>query len=222
MVGHPWAGWFFPNVTSYTRWQHHLPSNRTNKPLFLLYQSYVNEECAQDNKDEPWLCGPAAVQQTFPYIRSRVFVAQNMFDSDQLFAHLGCPRQVCAQLLCIHTLFYICIPYHCYTTKYYTHCCTIYMELYTLLHLIYGIIHIVAPYIRNYTHCCTLYTELYTLLHLIYGIIHIVAPYIRNYTHCCTLYTELYTLLHLMYSIIFRYHGKCGISLWVIRYIPTV
>ena len=155
MVGHPWAGWFFPNVTSYTRWQHHLPSNRTNKPLFLLYQSYVNEECAQNNKDEPWLCGPAAVQQTFPYIRSRVFVAQNMFDSDQLFAHLGCPRQVCAQLLCIHSLCYICIPYHC---------CTIYVTvLYTLLH-----------HIQYYTHCCTIYTVLFTLLHHIYNIIHIV------------------------------------------------
>ena len=162
MVGHPWAGWFFPNVTSYTRWQHHLPSNRTNKPLFLLYQSYVNEECAQDNKDEPWLCGPAAVQQTFPYIRSRVFVAQNMFDSDQLFAHLGCPRQVCAQPLCIHILSFIFV-YHT-----------------------------------------------------------IVTPHIKYYTHCCTIYTELYTLLHHMYSIIFRYHGKCGISLWVIRYISTV
>ena len=158
MVGHPWAGWFFPNVTSYTRWQQHLPSNRTNKPLFLLYQSYVNEECAQDNKDEPWLCGPAAVQQTFPYIRSRVFVAQNMFDSDQLFAHLGCPRQVCAQLLCIHSLFYICIPYHC---------CTIY---------VHSIIYIVAPY-----------TVLYTLLYHIYSIIHIVAPYIQYYTHCTPL-----------------------------------
>ena len=134
MVGHPWAGWFFPNVTSYTRWQHHLPSNRTNKPLFLLYQSYVNEECAENNKDDPWLCGPAAVQQTFPYIRSRVFVAQNMFDSDQLFAHLGCPRQVCAQLdAYILYLYTIPLLHHIYI-QYYTHYCTIYTVLYILLH----------------------------------------------------------------------------------------
>ena len=48
---------------------------------------HVNEACAQANNDD--LYGPLS-----SYIKNRLFVAQNMFDSDQLYGHLGCPCEV--------------------------------------------------------------------------------------------------------------------------------
>jgi hypothetical protein len=91
--GNPWAGWYFPQVQTYYEWQHHLPINYSCKDLYMLYSSYVNEDCAQDHKDDPWYCGPLHVDQVYSYVKTPLYVAENMFDSNQLYGALGCPRE---------------------------------------------------------------------------------------------------------------------------------
>ena len=93
--GNPWAGWYFPPITSFAGWEKHFAVNFTCKGLYSLYHSYVNEDCVQDHSEEPWYCGPLCVNELYSYIKTPLYIAENMFDSNQLYGALGCPRAVC-------------------------------------------------------------------------------------------------------------------------------
>ena len=98
--GNPWAGWYFPNVTSYFLWQQNKTFAYTDKALYVLYKSYLNRNCVAQHPKDQWYCGPLNVQKLYPYIKTPLFVAENMFDSNQLFSALGCPKEVSSNLFC--------------------------------------------------------------------------------------------------------------------------
>ncbi|KAI6654399.1 Palmitoleoyl-protein carboxylesterase notum1 [Oopsacas minuta] len=89
----PVGGWFYPQLLlNFTEWTKQSPSNQPSSFLNTLYDSYVHKMCAENNYLQPWVCGPSNVGYLYQYIRTPLFVAENMFDSDQLFRYLGCPE----------------------------------------------------------------------------------------------------------------------------------
>ena len=95
VVGNPWGGWYFPKAATYPQWQQGLPGNFSSKPFYTLYHSYLNQDCVTQHSSQPWYCGPLSVPQMYPYIRTPVYVAENMFDSNQIYAAGECPKEVC-------------------------------------------------------------------------------------------------------------------------------
>lgn len=90
----PVGGWFYPQLLlNYTEWKKQSPSSQPSSNLNLLYDSYVHTMCAKNNYLQPWVCGPSNVGYLYQYIKTPLFVAENMFDSDQLFNYLGCPEK---------------------------------------------------------------------------------------------------------------------------------
>ena len=94
VVGNPWGGWYFPNATTYPQWMQGLPSNFSSKPFYTLYHSYLNQDCVAQHSAQPWVCGPLSVPQMYPYIKTPVYIAENMFDSNQIYEAGQCPREV--------------------------------------------------------------------------------------------------------------------------------
>ena len=104
VVGNPWAGWYFPNVTTYPRWKQGLPNNFTSKPFYQLYQSYLNEDCTAQHPSDPWYCGPLSMPQLYPFIKTPIYIAENMFDSHQIYVEGACPKEVCLYIGALRSL----------------------------------------------------------------------------------------------------------------------
>ena len=101
VVGVPIGGWYYPKVSLYPAWLVHMNVEIGSHLPSILYKSYLNENCVQKNKDKPWLCGPVSANYLYQYIKSPLFIAENMFDSDQIFDELQCPKSVSNFLVCI-------------------------------------------------------------------------------------------------------------------------
>ena len=88
----PVGGWFYPQLLlNFSEWTNQTPSYQPSPFLNNLYNSYVHRMCAKNNYLKPWVCGPSNVGYLYQYIKTPLFVAENMFDSDQIFRYLGCP-----------------------------------------------------------------------------------------------------------------------------------
>ena len=89
----PVGGWFYPQLLlNFTEWRLQLTSIYPSPHLNKLYNSYTHLTCTDANYLQPWLCGPSNVGYLYQYIRTELFVAENMFDSNQIYNYLGCPR----------------------------------------------------------------------------------------------------------------------------------
>jgi ribosome maturation protein SDO1 len=92
VVGVPQGGWYFPYVATYSRWEQGLPPDFDGKPYYDLYHSYLNENCVSAHKTNPWNCTTVLI--IYPYIKTPLYVAENMYDSDKILARLHCPHEV--------------------------------------------------------------------------------------------------------------------------------
>ena len=100
VMGVPIGGWYYPKVSLYPAWRIHLNIELSSLVPYALYRSFVNQECVQQHKEDPWYCGPVSATSLYDHIKSPLFIAENMFDSDQLFDQLECPKEVSNRSLC--------------------------------------------------------------------------------------------------------------------------
>lgn len=86
----PQGGWFFPqtvNYTAFTAGDVGPPFAGTTPALSGLWQSLVSPACAQAFNAS--YCG--SVGSNYPFIKTPLFVVENMADSNQIFVQQGCP-----------------------------------------------------------------------------------------------------------------------------------
>jgi len=101
----PVAGWFFPGNTTDQHNEPMMPPNDYphwlaneqggeghNNSLNILYDGYVDPTCVSAlGPNASWHCG--SVHNAFQFIKAPVFVMQNKYDTNQLYAQLGLPKQ---------------------------------------------------------------------------------------------------------------------------------
>jgi len=88
VIATPQAGWFFPNVSNYDDWTHGRPGIM-NDTMYRLWNMYVNEDCARALGNDAFRC--FSLDVAYKYIRTPMFIVENNFDSNEIFAQLGCP-----------------------------------------------------------------------------------------------------------------------------------
>ena len=72
VVGVPQAGWYFPYVATYQRWQAGLPPEFNGSHYYNLYHPHLNENCVAAHVKDPWNCTNVLI--SYPYIKTRLFV----------------------------------------------------------------------------------------------------------------------------------------------------
>jgi len=86
----PQGGWFFPNVTYYANWSAGTFEPVPDPSTTILWDGYLNPACVKANPSDPYLCN--TIDTSYPYIRTPLYIAENKFDSNQIFTQLGCPQ----------------------------------------------------------------------------------------------------------------------------------
>lgn len=91
--GAPVGGYFFPNVSMYSEWlvdpTAGLPDSYF-ETLATLWDMWHHPGCAAAMPaNQSFLCGD--VSMLFPFIQSELYIAENWFDSNQIFVELGAP-----------------------------------------------------------------------------------------------------------------------------------
>eukprot|EP01084_Bolivina_argentea_P259618 438109_1 len=100
----PIAGWFFPgNVTDepldpmmppndYPHWvANENGGEGHNDSIVVLYDGYLLPNCVQAlGKENAWHCG--SVHNAYPYIEAPIFVLENKYDQNQIYAQMLMPK----------------------------------------------------------------------------------------------------------------------------------
>jgi len=56
----------------------------------VLWNGYLQPDCVKANPDDPQSCN--SVNIAYPYIHAPLYIAENKFDTNQIFTQLGCPQ----------------------------------------------------------------------------------------------------------------------------------
>jgi len=85
----PQGGWFFPNVTNYTYWQQGVYVDPVTYNTTYLWGQYIAPNCAAAETN---LLACCSIDTSYKYIKTSLYVVENMYDTNQIFTQLGCPQ----------------------------------------------------------------------------------------------------------------------------------
>jgi hypothetical protein len=86
----PQGGFFFPNVVPYVLFALNItdgPYPWQLLPTYEVWDSYTSPACVAAHNES--FC--SSINNAYPFIRTRLYVVENVADSNQIYTQLGCP-----------------------------------------------------------------------------------------------------------------------------------